>query len=57
MKERVFDIKTKILKGVDLAGQKLINERAREDGEIVISKNGKIEFVKAKDLINNLDIS
>lgn len=57
MKERVFDIKTKILKGVDLAGQKLINERAREDGEIAISKNGKIEFVKAKDLINNLDIS
>jgi|GEM_PF-1045758 len=57
MKERVFDIKTKILKGVDLAGQNLINERAREDGEIVISKNGKIEFVKAKDLINNLDIS
>lgn len=57
MKERVLDIKTKILKGVDLAGQKLINERAHKDGEIVISKNGKIEFVKAKDLINNLDIS
>ncbi|HOE39310.1 MAG TPA: hypothetical protein PLG05_08325 [Bacteroidales bacterium] len=57
MKERVLDIKTKILKGIDVAGQKLINDKVREDGELVISKNGKIEFVKAKDLIDNLDNS
>lgn len=57
MKEKVLDIKTKILKGIDVAGQKLINDKVREDGELVISKNGKIEFVKAKDLIDNLDNS
>ncbi|HPX76360.1 MAG TPA: hypothetical protein PLW77_07255 [Bacteroidales bacterium] len=57
MKERVLDIKTKILKGIDVAGQKLINDKVREDGELVISRNGKIEFIKAKDLIDNLDNS
>ncbi|MCK9254521.1 MAG: hypothetical protein GX793_01070 [Bacteroidales bacterium] len=50
----VLEIKTKILKGVDIAGQRLIDDRVREDGELVVSKNGKVEFIKARDLINNL---
>jgi hypothetical protein len=41
----------KILKGLDLAVEKLIRERQKEDGELVYSVDGKIVFVKARDLV------
>lgn len=44
-------IRDKILAGVKKAVQKLIEETARRDGELVISKNGRVVRVKAKDLL------
>jgi len=43
-------LKEKFVKGVNLAIQRLIDRTKKEDGELVISKNGKIERVKARDL-------
>ena len=40
----------KITEGVKLAFQRLIERTKKEDGELVISKNGKIVRVKARDL-------
>jgi len=44
------DLREKILKGMDLAVEKLIRQKQKEDGELVFSKNGKIVIIKAKDL-------
>ncbi len=50
--EEIAEIKIKILKGIDLAYQKLLEDKIKEDGEIAVSKNGKVILVKAKDLID-----
>lgn len=52
-KPEVEDIKIKILKGIDIAGKKLIEDKIREDGDVVISRDGKIMIIKAKDLLEN----
>lgn len=44
------DIRSKILKGIDLAVERLIRKKQKEDGELVFSQNGQIVVVKAKDL-------
>ena len=42
----------KIVKGVNLAVERLIVQRAKENGELVFSdENGKVIRVKAKDLL------
>jgi len=42
----------KIIKGVNLAAERLIEQRAKEDGELIYSdENGKVIRVKAKDLL------
>jgi hypothetical protein len=40
----------KITSGVQLAVKRLIEQTKKEDGELVISRNGKIVRVKARDL-------
>ena len=40
----------KITAGVKLAIQRLIERTKKEDGELVISRNGKIVRVKAREL-------
>ena len=40
----------KITEGVKLAIQRLIERTKKEDGELVISRDGKIVRVKARDL-------
>lgn len=40
----------KITAGVKLAIQRLIERTKKEDGELVISRNGKVVRVKARDL-------
>lgn len=40
----------KITKGVQLAVKRLIEQTKKEDGELVISRNGKVVRVKARDL-------
>jgi len=44
------DLRDKILEGIDLAVEKLIRTKQKEDGELVFSQNGEIVIVKAKDL-------
>ena len=43
----------KITTGVKLAIQRLIERTKKEDGELVISKDGKVVRIKARDLKNN----
>lgn len=45
--DKTFD---KITEGVKLAIQRLIERTKKEDGELVISKDGKVVRVKARDL-------
>ena len=40
----------KITKGVKLSIERLIERTKKEDGELVISQNGKVVRVKARDL-------
>ncbi len=40
----------KITRGINLAVQRLIDRTKQEDGELVISKNGKVIRIKARDL-------
>lgn len=44
------EIRDKIIKGIDLAVERLIRRKQKEDGELVFSQNGQIVIVKAKDL-------
>jgi len=45
--DKIFD---KVTEGVKLSIQRLIERTKKEDGELVISKNGKVVRVKARDL-------
>ena len=44
------DIHEKIKRGVQLAYRRLIEQKQREDGELVYSINGKIVHVRARDI-------
>lgn len=44
------DLRSKILKGIDLAVERLIRKKQKEDGELVFSKDGEVIIVKAKDV-------
>ena len=46
----IKQLEKKILEGIALAYQKLVEQKKKEDGELVFSQNGKIIIVKAKDL-------
>ncbi len=48
--KNVKDLRNKILKGIELAYTRLLIAKQKEDGELVISRNGKIVRVKARDL-------
>ena len=43
-------IKEKILKGIAKAVEKLIKSKKQADGEIVFSRNGRIERFKANEI-------
>jgi hypothetical protein len=40
----------KIKKGLTLSFQRLVEKTKKEDGELVISRNGKVIRIKARDL-------
>lgn len=44
------ELREKILKGLDLAFEKLLAKKQKEDSEFVFSQDGKIVYVKARDL-------
>ncbi|QOI97979.1 MAG: hypothetical protein HRU69_11015 [Flammeovirgaceae bacterium] len=49
-KSEVEQLEKKITKGVKLAIERLIERTKKEGGELVVSRNGKVVRVKAKDL-------
>ena len=46
-------LRDKIFEGVKKAITKLIEETAKKDGELVISRDGKVIRVKARDLMKH----
>ncbi|MDD3875182.1 MAG: hypothetical protein PHT69_01025 [Bacteroidales bacterium] len=51
MKNNNSIIRSKVLKGLELAFQKLLQQKANEDSELVYEVNGKIVRIKAKNMI------
>jgi len=49
-KDKIKELRTKILKGIELSCSRLLIAKQKEDGELVISGNGKIVRVKVNDL-------
>jgi len=49
-KKEIEEIREKILKGMALAYERLVEQKKKEDGELVFSENGEIVTVKARDL-------
>lgn len=49
-KENVKELRAKIVQGLDLAYSRLLTSKQKEDADIVISRNGKIVRVKAREL-------
>jgi hypothetical protein len=49
-KEDIIELREKIVKGIELAFEKLIITKQKNDGEFVFSKEGKIVVIKASEL-------
>ena len=47
---RANDLRDKILQGVSLAYQRLIQSKQRENAEVAISRDGKVVRIKATEL-------
>jgi hypothetical protein len=52
-KDKVKDLREKILSGLDLSFQKLVLAKEKMDGELIFSENGQIVRIKAKELKKN----
>jgi len=50
-KEEVEIMQDKIVRGVELAYNRLLIEKQKDDSELVFSSNGKIVNIKARDLV------
>ncbi len=48
--DKINELRSKILKGIELAFEKLVESKSKTNGEFVFSRDGKIYFVKAKEL-------
>jgi hypothetical protein len=51
MENNITDIRTKILKGLELAFQRLLEQKSKTNGELVYRKDGRIIRIKAKSLL------
>ena len=49
--QEVREFEENIVKGANIAFQRLVNQKKKEDGELVFSRNGYIFRVKAAELI------
>lgn len=49
-KEKVKELRDKIIKGMDLTYERLLTARLKDGSDMVVSRNGKIVRIKAKDL-------
>ena len=52
-KEETTQLREKILRGVQLAIEKLIKERQLTDDCLVIAENGKVMKIKAREINND----
>ena len=48
--DEIIELRVKILRGIELAFEKLVESKSKTNGEFVFSRDGKIYFVKAKEL-------
>ena len=48
--ENIIMLREKILKGIELAFEKLIKTKQKNNGEFVYSKDDKIIFIKANEM-------
>lgn len=48
--DKFNDLRNKILKGIEIAYEKLVQSKIQSNGELVFSENGQIVIVKAVDL-------
>jgi hypothetical protein len=48
--QEINSLRTKILKGISISYNKLLAATQKDDGELIISRNGKVTRVKARDL-------
>ncbi len=51
-KHEYSEIRDKILEGIQKAFEKLVQKAAKNDEELAFMENGKIQLVKARDLLN-----
>jgi hypothetical protein len=51
MENNVTFLRKSILKGIELAFQRLLEKKGKENGELVYWKDGHIIRIKAKDLL------
>lgn len=49
-KINIEELRSKILKGIEIAFENLLAKKRKDDGEFVFSKDGKVFKVKANDL-------
>lgn len=49
--KNIIELREKILKGIGLAYEKLIQSKLKTNDELVFSIDGKIVYIKARDLI------
>lgn len=50
--DNIKDLRAKIIQGLELAYKRLLISKQKENADLVISRNGKIIKVKARDLTN-----
>ena len=48
--DKIIELRGKLLQGIELAFEKLVKTKQKNDGEFVYSKDGKIFIVKASEL-------
>ena len=51
MENNITTLRTSILKGIELAFQRLLEKKSKENGELIYSKDGQIVRIKAKELL------
>lgn len=54
--QEVREFEENILKGANIAFQRLVSEKKKVNGELVFSRNGQIFRVKAADLEDNFTL-
>ncbi len=51
MTERQIQLRDKIMKGLDLASKRLIEQKAKRNEKLVVSVNGKVTYIDPKTLL------